>query len=221
MLLGHYAVAFAAKRAAPQTSLGTLILAAQLPDLLWPILLLAGLESVRVDPGNTAFTPLDFVSYPISHSLLAVLGWGAALGGVYMLIRRYRRGAWVVGLAVVSHWILDAVTHRPDLPITPGGDTLVGLGLWNSVPATLVLELALFAGAVGLYARTAPAADATGRWAFRGLVATLALIYLGNLLGGAPPGPTEIAVVSLGLWFFVPWGYWIDRHRPVRAGPRA
>jgi len=113
------------------------------------------------------------------------------------------------------------VTHRPDLPITPGGDTLVGLGLWNSVPATLVLELALFAGAVGLYARTAPAADATGRWAFRGLVATLALIYLGNLLGGAPPGPTEIAVVSLGLWFFVPWGYWIDRHRPVRAGPRA
>lgn len=221
MLLGHYAVAFAAKRAAPQTSLGTLILAAQFPDLLWPVLLLAGLESVRVDPGNTAFTPLDFVSYPISHSLLAVLGWGAALGGVYMLVRRYRRGAWVVGLAVVSHWLLDAVTHRPDLPITPGGDTFVGLGLWNSIPATVVLELAFFAGAVWLYARTAPAADATGRWALRALVATLALIYIGNLLGGAPPGETEIAVVSLGLWLFVPWGYWIDRHRPVHAVPPA
>lgn len=219
MFLGHYAVALSAKKAAPATSLGTSILAAQLLDVLWPMFLLLGWEHVRIDPGNTAVTPLDFVAYPASHSLLAVIGWAAAAGVVYWLVRRYPRGALVVALLVVSHWLLDAVVHRPDLPLTPGGDARVGLGLWNSLPATLVVEFGLFALGVWLYTRVTEAVDAVGRWSFWSLVAVLALIYVASLFGGAPPGETEIAVVGLGLWLFVPWGYWIDRHRRLRRAP--
>jgi hypothetical protein len=220
MFLGHYAVALGAKKAAPATSLGTFILAAQLVDLLWPVFLLLGWERVRIDPGNTAVTPLDFVSYPWTHSLVAMAGWGLALGVAYWLVRRYPRGAVVVAMLVVSHWILDALVHGPDLPITPGGETRVGLGLWDSLPATLALELGLFAAGAWIYSRVTEPVDRVGTWSFRALIAVLALIYAGNLFGGAPPGETEVAVVTLGLWLFVPWGYWIDRHRRVRSAPR-
>lgn len=216
MFLGHYAVAMGAKKAAPLTSLGTCILAAQLLDLLWPVFLLLGWERVRIDPGNTAVTPLDFVAYPISHSLLAVLGWGLALGAGYWLVRRYPRGAIVVAALVVSHWFLDAIVHRPDLPLAPGDGIRVGLGLWNSLPATLVVEVGLFAVGAWLYTRVTEPLDRVGTWSFATLVTVLGLIYVMNLFGGVPPGETEVAVVTLGLWLFVPWGYWIDRHRRPR-----
>ncbi len=121
MFIGHFALGFAAKKAAPAVSLGTLFLAAQFIDLLWPTLLLLGIERVEIDPGNTVVTPLNFVHYPVSHSLVAVALWACVLAALYMLIRRSVRGALVIGLLVVSHWILDLVTHRPDLPILPGG----------------------------------------------------------------------------------------------------
>jgi hypothetical protein len=114
MFIGHFALGFGAKRWAPAVSLGTLFLAAQFVVLLWPTLLLLGIEHVRVVPGITAFTPLDFTHYPVSHSLLAGVGWGIALGGGYALLRRNRRAAVVIGLLVLSHWMLDFVTHRPD-----------------------------------------------------------------------------------------------------------
>ena len=117
MFLGHYGVAFAAKRAAPRTSLGTLAFATQFLDELWPILLLMGLEQVRIVPGLMAANSLDFVSYPISHSLVAAIGWAILIGLVYFVIRRYGRGAWVVAALVASHWLLDAPMHRPDLPL--------------------------------------------------------------------------------------------------------
>jgi membrane-bound metal-dependent hydrolase YbcI (DUF457 family) len=144
MFLGHFAIGFAAKRAAPRASLGTLFLAAQFIDLLWPLLVLAGIERVRIAPGITVVTPLDFEHYPWSHSLLMVLVWGVLFAGVYFLIRRDRRTSLVLGLAVVSHWVLDWLTHRPDLPLAPGAER-VGLGLWNSFAGTLIVEVGLFA----------------------------------------------------------------------------
>jgi hypothetical protein len=216
MLLAHYAVALGAKRLAPAVSLGTLILAAQFLDLIWPLLLLSGFEQVRIDPGNTAVTPLEFVSYPISHSLVAVIGWGVLLGGGWWLVRRELRGALVIGLLVVSHWFLDALAHAPDLPIFPGGDTRVGLGLWNSLPATIVVECSLLAIGLWVYTRVTEPLDRAGRWGLWAMVGVLVVIFLANLSGGVPPGETEIAVVTLGLWLFVAWGYWIDRHRRRR-----
>ena len=219
MFIGHYAVALAAKPAARRAPLWALVLAVQWPDLLWPILLLAGVEQVRIDPGNTAFTPLDFVHYPVSHSLALDLLWGALLGAFFLWRLRDGRAAVVLGLSVVSHWVLDWVTHRPDLPLWPGGPR-VGLGLWNSVPATLVIELLLVAVGLFLYTRATGARDRTGRWAFWGLVGFLGLVYVGNVVGPPPPSETAIAWVTLGLWLLVPWAAWIDRHRVTAAdGP--
>lgn len=212
MFIGHFAVGFAAKRLAPQASLGTLFFAAQFIDLLWPSLLLLGIERVQIAPGNTAFTPLDFEHYPWSHSLLAVLGWSVLIGVAYHLARHDRRTSLILGVLVLSHWLLDFLTHRPDLPLWPGS-AAIGLGLWNSVPGTLVLEIGLFVLGILIYLRTTRARDGIGRWALVALVVFLGAVYASNLLGPPPPDVTAIAWVGHAQWLLVAWGYWIDRHR--------
>jgi len=216
MFLGHYGVAFAARRAAPRTSLGTTIFAAQWLDELWPILLLAGVEQVRIVPGLMAASALDFVSYPISHSLVTALGWAVLIGLVYYVVRRYGRGAWIVGASVASHWLLDAPMHRPDLPLWPGSHTFVGLGLWNSLWATIVIELALFATGIVLYVRGTRALDRIGSWGLWAMVALLVFFFIGGTMGAPPPDARALALTTLGLWLFVPWGWWVDRHRALR-----
>lgn len=216
MFIGHYGLALAAKKVAPRVSLGTLILAASLLDLLWPFLLLAGLEHVRIDPGNTAVTPLDFYDYPISHSLLAVLGWAVLLGGVYFFLRRGVREALVVAGLVTSHWFLDALMHRPDLPFYPGSEIEVGLGLWNSIPATIGLELLVFAGGFALYLNAASPLRRKARvnlWFMGGLLVS---IWIGNIFGPPPPSVNMIAGTTLSLWLLVWWGDWIDRGSAAR-----
>ncbi|HEX8255677.1 MAG TPA: hypothetical protein VF846_21240 [Thermoanaerobaculia bacterium] len=216
MFIGHHAAGFAGKRLAPQLSLGTLFFSAMFLDLLWPILLLLDLEHVRIDPGNTAFTPLDFYDYPISHSLLSVIGWSIAAAVVYRVVRKTWNGAVVVGAAVLSHWVLDFVTHRPDLPLWPGGP-MVGLGLWNSIPATIAVEALLFVATIAIYLRTTVARDRTGTIAFWALIAFVVVIYIANITSPPPPNPRAIAWAALAAWLFVPWGAWIDRHRQART----
>ena len=217
MYIGHFAVAFAAKRVAPKTSLGTLLGAAQFIDLIWPLFLLLGWETVRIDPGNTAFTPLDFVSYPISHSLAATLGWALLFGLVYAARTRYRTGAIVVAALVLSHWLLDAIMHRPDLPLYPGSAVLVGAGLWNSVAATLVLESAMYAAAVVLYARVTRARDGIGVYSFWIFVALNFAFYLGAAFGPPPPDENALAWVGLAAWLFPVWAAWFDAHREYQS----
>jgi membrane-bound metal-dependent hydrolase YbcI (DUF457 family) len=216
MILGHYGVALAAKRAAPRTSLGTLVLAAQWADELWPLLLLLGVERVRIVPGLLAANPLSFVSYPISHSLLMAVVWGALFGLLYFVLRRYPPGAWLVGAAVASHWLLDAVVHRPDLPLWPGSAVRIGAGMWSSIAATIIVELTLFAGGLVVYVHTTRARDRIGSWGLGAMVAVLVLIFAGGLSGSPPPSEQALAITTLGLWVFVPWGYWVDRHRELR-----
>ena len=218
MFIGHYGVALAAKRLAPNTSLGVLFLAAQWLDLLWPFLLLAGLEHVRIDPGNTVVTPLDFYDYPISHSLLTVAGWASLLGGAYFFMRRKMRDALVVAGLVTSHWFLDALVHRPDLPLYPGSEIKIGLGLWNSLPATIGLELVVFAGGFYLYLKAASPLGRKARlnlWFMGGLLVS---IWIGNIFGPPPPSVNMIAGTTLTLWLLVWWGDWIDRGSATRSG---
>lgn len=213
MFLGHFGAGFGGKAAAPQTSLGTLFLAAQLVDLLWPTLLLLGIEHVAISPGITRVTPLDFTDYPYSHSLLMTLVWATLFAAAYAALRRSARGAWVCATLVVSHWLLDLVVHRPDLPLVPHSRVVVGLGLWSSLPLTLVVELGVFAIGLALYCRTTRAADRVGSIGLWSLVAFLLAIYLGNLFGQPPPNAAAIAWVGQAQWLLIAWGYWVDRHR--------
>lgn len=216
MFLGHFGAGFAAKAIAPRVSLGWLFAAAQFIDLLWPTLLLAGVERVRIAPGATAVTPLVFEHYPWSHSLAAVLAWAALVGALYFAVKRDRRGATVLAALVASHWFLDAIVHAPDLPLYPGSATLAGMGAWSSAPLTLAIEIPLFAAGAWLYARGTRPADAAGRWGFAGLVAFLLAIHAANLLGPPPPDATAIAWVGQAQWLLVLWAFWLDNHR-VRA----
>lgn len=212
MFVGHFAVALGAKRAAPRIPLGLLVGAAIALDLIWPIFLLAGIETVRIDPGNTAFTPAAFDHYPWSHSFVMACVWGAITAAIAFPRLRSWAAAALTGAVVVSHWVLDFVTHRPDLPLWPGGD-VYGLGLWYSIPATFIVEGALFAAAVAVYARTFRPRDATGRWAFRALIVFITLIWISGPFSPPPPGGKAIAIVGLLTWLFPFWAAWIERHR--------
>jgi hypothetical protein len=215
MFIGHFGLGLGLKRVAPTTSLGTLFMAVQFVDLLWPMLLLLGLEHVVIAPGSTSAVPLDFVDYPISHSLLTMVGWGVLFGVVYWLVRKSRTGAIVCGIAVVSHWFLDLLMHRPDLPLYPGDSPLFGLGLWNSVPASLALEAVVFGVGVWLYTRTTRAVDRTGVIGFWSLMGFLAVVHVGNMFGPPPPSPEAIAWAGHAQWLLIVWAYWVDKHRAV------
>lgn len=222
MFLGHYALAFGAKRIVPSVSLGTMFMACQFADLLWPTLLLLGVERVEIDPGNTLVTPLNFVSYPYSHSLVMLLVWAAVFALLYRAIRGWRPVSMAaLALLVFSHYVLDAMTHRPDLPITIGGTRKLGLGLWNYPGTTLAVESAMFLAGLGLYVTVTRERDRTGKVGLWALIATLAAIYFAALYGPPPPNTHAVAIAGHLSWLFVLWAYWIDRHRELRTGRRA
>lgn len=219
MFIGHFAVAFAYKKAAPRTSLATLVAAAQLLDLLWPILVLLGVETLRIEPGPNPFLHLRFLHYPWTHSLLMSIAWGVVFALLYRAKTGYARGAILVGLLVVSHWVLDWVTHRPDLQLAPWIDTRVGLGLWTSPVATVAVEAAMFAAGIALYVRARPTRDRSGSLGLWSFVALLVIVYAATLLGGAPPGPEAVAASALIGWALIPWIAWFDRHRGAAWQP--
>jgi hypothetical protein len=217
MFIGHYALAFGAKRIAPAVSLGTLFLACQFADLLWPTLLVLGWESVEIDPGNTLVTPLNFVSYPYSHSLVMLVIWAALFGIAYRTVKGWRPIAiYTVAALVFSHYLLDVITHRPDLPITIGGSRRLGLGLWNYPGTALAVESALFLTGAAFYLSVTRARDAIGRLGLWALIVVLVAIYFSALYGPPPPNTQAVAVAGHLLWLFVIWAYWIDRHRIPR-----
>jgi len=219
MFIGHFALGFAAKRVTPRVSLAVLGAATQIADLLWPIFLAAGIEQVRIDPGNTAVTPLDFVSYPYSHSLAMLIVWGVVFA--YLVVGSgFSRSYIVLTLLVVSHWFLDWITHRPDMPLYPGGARF-GLGLWNSVGATVAIETAMYAFGLWIYVRSTQPRDGVGRWGFWALAVFLPVVYIGNILGPPPPSVTALWIsAAAGGAVLVAWLWWVDRHRDVILSPR-
>jgi hypothetical protein len=217
MFVGHFGVGLMAKKVDAKPSLGTLFFASQFIDLLWPLFLLLGLERVEIDPGNTAFTPLNFIYYPFTHSFFGVLIWAVLFGSFYYLIRKNIKTAFLMGGLVLSHWVLDLLTHRPDLLLIPGMDIKAGLGLWNSVTLTILIEGAIYVLGIWYYVRITKALNKTGKWAMWGLFAFLSVVYILNVFGPPPPTVESIAYAGLSMWLIVAWAYWIDGNRSTRT----
>jgi membrane-bound metal-dependent hydrolase YbcI (DUF457 family) len=216
MFVGHTAVALAAKSRVPSVSLGWWIAAAFTLDLLWPIFLLIGLEQVSIARGATAFTPLTFDSYPWSHSLLMACLWGICAAAIARWRGQSAAVATLFAVVVVSHWVLDYVTHAPDMPLWPGDSPRVGLGLWNSVPATLLIEGIMFTAAIVLYLRAMRAVDRVGVVAFWSFILISAAMWASGPWAALPPSARALAWFALGSWLLVPWAGWADRHRNAR-----
>jgi hypothetical protein len=220
MFLGHFGLGLAGKRVAPRMSLGSLFLAVQLADLLFFVMTLIGAEHFRISPGATRVTPMDFFDYPYSHSLLALAGWAAVVGAIYWIGRNSLAGGIVLAAGILSHWVLDVVVHRRDMPLGLHGP-YYGLQVWDSLPLTIGVEALLFGAGIAVYLGATRARDGVGVWAFWALIAFLAVTWLASVLG--PPPPSERVVQWMGLltWLFVPWGWWIDRHRAPRLAAAA
>jgi hypothetical protein len=214
VFIGHFAVAFATKKVAPRASLGTLVLAAAFLDVVWPVLVLAGIERFRIVPGFTAVNPFDFVYYPWSHSLLMTLAWSLLFAFAYFAVKGDRVGAVWVGIAVASHWVLDFVSHRPDMPLYPGGSQKLGLSLWQSIPATFTVEGLMFAAGIAVYVRSTRSKDRIGTVAWWVMVGLLLALYVPGPWASPPPSENSVAILGIvALAIFGPWAYWIDRHR--------
>jgi hypothetical protein len=212
MFLGHFGLGFAGKRLAPRMSLGSLFLAVEFADLVFWILTLVGAEHFRVSPGATRVTPMDFYDYPWSHSLAALAIWAAVVGAIYAISRGSLAGGLVLALGVVSHWVLDVIVHRPDMPVGLHGPYL-GLDLWNSLPLTIAAEAVVFGAGLAVYLAATRARDPIGVWSLCALVVFLVGAWLASVLGPPPPSERPVQWAGLAMWLLVPWGWWIDRHR--------
>ncbi len=219
MFVGHFAMGFGAKRFAPQVSLGILFLACQLADLIWPNLVLLGIETLSIEPGITVMTPLNFASYPYSHSLIALLVWAVVFASLYIVLSRTgARAAVVIAALVFSHWVLDVLSHRPDMPISFGDAPKIGVGLWNYPMIAIPIELLLFGIGVWIYNRCTEPLNRKGRIGLWVLVLFLLVVYLANVFGPIPPSAAAVAWSAQAMWLVVAWGFWVDRHRSARVG---
>jgi hypothetical protein len=220
MFLGHFGLGLAGKRIAPYMSLGSLFLAVQFADLVFFLFTAIGAEHFRISPGATRVTPMDFFDYPYSHSLFALVVWAAIVGAMYWIGRDTLAGGIVLAVGVVSHWFLDVLMHRRDMPLGLHGP-YYGLQLWRSLALTIAAEAILFAAGIAIYLSTTRARDAVGVWAFWALVVFLAAAWLGSILGPPPPSERVVQWMGIAMWLLVPWGWWIDRHRALRSEARA
>lgn len=217
MFVGHLAIGFAAKRIEPRVSLGTAVLASMVSDLLWAIFLIAGIEHVQFKPARGAGNYFAAANIALSHSLLMDMIWAALFALAYFWWRRDRRGAWVLFAAVLSHWALDVVAHRPDMPLAPGVHNVLGLGLWTSIPATLIVEGGMWLAAMIVYVRATRPTHRAVFFAFWPVVALLTLAWYNNIAGPPPPNPAAAGVSALIFFSLtVAWAYWMNRLRPAR-----
>lgn len=213
MFIGHFGAGFAGKKFDNTASLGTYFMAAQWIDLIWPILLLLGIEKAEIKPGVTAVTPLDFTYYPFTHSLIGTIVWALLFGAVVWFFITKTKTALILALIVLSHWFLDLLVHAPDLPIFPGLSLKVGFGLWNSFAATIILEGLFFVVGVYLYYKSTKAKNKIGTYSLIGLIVFLVVMYISNLVGPPPPSMEMVGIVGNAQWLIVLWGYWVDKNR--------
>lgn len=208
MFIGHFGLGLSVKKGNKLPSLAVIFMAVQFLDLLWPVLCLLGFEKFQIELGNTKLTPLNFTFYPYSHSLLMAVLWGALFGFVYYYFTKNRAGSILLAVLVLSHWLLDLIVHRPDLPITPFDEFKVGLGLWNFPIIEILIEFGLFLLGTFLYYKSVKPKRKISFWL---LIFFFALIHLLNLFGPPPPSVNAVAWAGNLTWLFVLWAWWIEK----------
>ena len=221
MFVGHYGVSFVAKRIEGTLPLWLLFLAVQLLDILWGILILLGIEKARIVPNITASLPVDLYYMPYTHSLVAALAWTGLVFLAYLAFRSQpssgRRAAGVLGLAVLSHWPLDLLVHRPDLPLYD--DSLkVGLGLWNYPLPALAIETACFVFGLALYLKATVGTGRLGKYGMLVFGVLMLAVHVAALFGPPPVGPRAAALTFLALYFLFAGGaFWLGTTRAKRT----
>ncbi|MFZ1082592.1 MAG: hypothetical protein WAO19_11790 [Candidatus Kryptoniota bacterium] len=218
MFIGHYGVGLAAKKIDGRPSLGTLFLAAQFLDILWPVFIILGVEKVEIESVSKQFLTLHFTSYPYSHSLAAAIFWSIVFGAVYYLIKKNFKVSMILGCLVFSHWVLDLIVHVPDLQLVPGIGARVGLGLWNSTTMTIIVEGLIFVVGIFLYLSSSKVQNLRGSIALWSLIIFLAFVYIINLIGPPPPSVKAIGFAGLSQWLIIAWAYWAEKNRVRSTG---
>ena len=208
MFIGHFGVGLASKKISQLPSLAVMFMAVQFLDLIWPLFVLTGLETFKIEEGITKLTPLNFTYYPYSHSLMMSIVWGLLFGLVYFAVTKQKWNSIFLGALVFSHWVLDFITHRPDLAISPFSDYKIGLGLWNYPVAEILLEMGLFLLGVYLYYTTIKPKRKIAFWL---LIGFLMVVHTMNLLGPPPPNIEAVAWSANLMWLIVLWAWWIER----------
>lgn len=217
MFIGHFAVGFAARRFAPRTPFALLLLAPLVADVLWPVFTLTGIEHARIVPGPNPFLYLSLDDYPWSHSLLLDAVWAVLLGLVALRFADRGRGFVVVAIGVLSHWVLDFISHTPDMPLYPGSAEY-GLSLWRSPTGIMVLESLLFIAGLALYLGATRAKSRAGHVSLWSLALLLAIAYGMSPWNEPPPGMKAVAVLGLvAVALTIAWAMWIDRTRETVA----
>lgn len=217
MFIGHFGISFAAKKFAPKVSLATLFIATQFVDILWPFLLVLGVEKVAVTPGYTKTNAFEFLHFPYTHSLFMGLVWGVIVGGIHWLVKHDKRSALVIGFCVLSHWLLDVIVHIADLPLSPFGNYKVGFGLWNYVGITLIVETTIFLTSAYVYASITKPKNKAGKWSLWTLIILLLIITLSNTFGPTPSDSVMILFYSFVIMIAIIVGlsYWVDKNRTL------
>jgi len=216
MFVGHYGVSFAVKRGDKTIPLWVLFVAVQLLDVFWGAFVLLGIERVRIVPGITASNPLDLYYMPYTHSLVAAVLWSLGAYVAYRLIRRFgasHRAALLVAIAVFSHWVLDFIVHRPDLPLY-NDYPQVGLGLWNYPAPAFLLEIAVLFGGMFLYLRSTTAIDRLGRFGMPTFGVVMLIVQAVAFFGTPPPSAAVAAIEALVFYAaFAAVAAWLERRR--------
>jgi len=212
MLAGHIGVALAVGSTERRVNVGVFIAAALLLDLVLWLFVLLGIESVSIPPDFETTRQVEFV-FPYSHGLLAAAVWSVAAGAIgswaySRLQQRWRIGS-LIAAAAFSHWLLDALVHKPELPLAGGGSLQLGLGLWDAMPIAVGVEAAIVV--LGVYLFVAGSSLSRGRSVALAVLslALLALTVFGMTI--APPAPsafamalssllTLVAVTALAVW---------------------
>ncbi|MCZ7406205.1 MAG: hypothetical protein O8C67_14925 [Candidatus Methanoperedens sp.] len=219
MFIGHYGIGLALKKVEPRLSLGLLIFGAILLDILFGLFLLFGIEHAKIVPGATVVSPFEFYDYPLSHSALGAFMWATAGYLAYWLWPKGDRTqrkwpAFILAIAIFSHFILDVISHTPDLTISGNNSPILGLSLWNSLAGTMIVELGLLFIGIYIYISATHSVSLSGKYGFAFLVLILMVFFIGNIFGPPPPDMKVVAVtMTAGQLALVALAFWVDRNR--------